>query len=736
MANTECLQQGRFAGYQQKVIEIEQGSCDDIFSFLGCHLEKENQVSYRVYLPNAQYVQLMLANESQRFNRYKNSDLFYLEIPKINDFNQYQLNIQYAEQQIKQYDCYSFPSALDEEAMYLFSEGTLAHAHRHFGCQKRVINGIEGIQFSLWAPNVLAASLITDANHWDPRVHLMRKHPASGVWDIFIPQLTCGLNYKYSLLLKSGERIEKADPFAFQMQQAPNTSSVVCTPQKIYQSAASQQQDKNKIDQAITIYEVHLGSWRRKGAEGQQYLSYRELAAELVEYVIDLAFTHVQLMPISEYPFDGSWGYQPVGLFSPTSRFGNFDDFCYLISAIKSAGLGVIIDWVPAHFPADEHGLAKFDGTHLYEHADTRQGFHPDWKTLIFNYERPEVRSYLLSNATYWLEFFEIDGLRVDAVASMLYLDYSRENGSWVPNCYGGRENLSAVSLIQQINQAVYQQNPNIMMVAEESTAWQGVTNFTANGGLGFGYKWNMGWMNDSLSYMSKATIHRKHHHHEMTFSMVYAHSENFILPLSHDEVVHGKGSLINKMPGDDWQKFANLRCYFGYMWAHPGKKLLFMGGEFAQYHEWSHQKSLDWHLLNESKHLGVQNLIRELNLIYRKTPALYQDHLRAEGFRWIDSENCQQSIFSFIRFDANKSQGVICISNMTPQVYENYQLGVISAKKYQLILNTDEKEFGGSGVSPGVEFTVENKASHGFEQSIRITIAPLASYYLLADIS
>ncbi|WP_440877141.1 1,4-alpha-glucan branching protein GlgB [Thalassotalea sp. PLHSN55] len=711
---------------------LENACFEDIFSFLGAHLNDDGTVCYRVFFPEAEQVTLLINNQEFLFSRYQLTHLFYLELPKTEHYRDYQLKVQYAKVTVTQYDCYAFDSTLDLDAMYLFNEGTLAHAHHHLGAQKLVVNGVTGVRFAVWAPNAKSVSVVNDLNHWDARCHVMRKHPGSGVWELFIADVDLGENYKYSILTHTHQRLEKADPFAFQMQLPPHTASVTS---ELAKARPTQTESAviNQVDQAISIYEVHLGSWRRIPEQGNRYLNYRELAEQLIPYVVELGFTHIQLMPITEYPFDGSWGYQPIGMFSPTHRFGSIDDFSFFVQAVKAAGLGLLADWVPAHFPSDPHGLATFDGSHLFEHADSRQGYHPDWQTHIYNYDRAEVRSYLLSNATFWIENFQLDGLRVDAVASMLYLDYSREEGQWLPNKYGGRENLAAISLLQQINQSLYQNNPDIMMVAEESTSWPGVTQLTTNGGLGFGYKWNMGWMNDSLSYMSKDPIYRQHHHHEMTFSMIYAYSENYILPLSHDEVVHGKGSLINKMPGDDWQKFANLRAYYGFMWAHPGKKLLFMGSEFAQYHEWDHDHSLDWHLLDTPKHQGVKKLITDLNGLYKNYPALHQCDNNERGFSWVDQNNHQQSIFSFVRYDREHKTKVICISNMTPNVHHHFELGVPEAGAYQVILNTDSAKYGGSDIAPENIIKVFPKDNHGFSHSISLTIAPLASYYLLS---
>ncbi|MGB1291531.1 MAG: 1,4-alpha-glucan branching protein GlgB, partial [Pseudoalteromonas sp.] len=573
--------------YNQQVSALERGCFKDPFSFLGVHTDSNGKQCIRCFLPAAKSVSVKSKGTVINCSRYMDSDLFIAHLNSVLS-DDYELVIKYSDCTVSQRDIYNFPSALDTHAMYLFNEGTLEHAYRHLGAHFITLNETDGVRFSVWAPNASSVSVIGEFNHWQRNHHFMRFNPGSGVWDIFIPALTAGQCYKFAITTTSGDVLEKADPFAFKMQQAPGTASVL-QPQlgaiKLTDKMLKQKAKRNAIDAPISIYEVHLGSWQRK--IDNCYLNYTEFAEHLISYVKETGFTHIQLMPVSEYPFDGSWGYQPVGLFSPTSRFGSVDDFRYFVQRCHEENIGLLVDWVPGHFPSDPHGLHCFDGTHLYEHADARQGFHPDWNTYIYNYDRPEVRSFLVANAMFWLEEFAIDGLRVDAVASMLYLDYSREEGQWVPNCYGGRENLGAIECLKQVNLRSYANNPGIMMVAEESTAWPGVTRQVDHDGLGFGYKWNMGWMNDSLHYMQRDPLYRQHHHHEMTFSMVYAFSENYILPLSHDEVVHGKGSLIEKMPGDDWQQFANLRAYYAFMWAHPGKKLLFMGGEFAQRKEW-----------------------------------------------------------------------------------------------------------------------------------------------------
>ena len=718
--------------YNQQVAALERGCFKDPFSFLGVHTDSNSKQTIRCFLPGAISVCVKSKGTLLNCSRYMDSDLFIAHVTSVLS-DDYELIIEYADCTVQQRDIYNFPSALDTHAMYLFNEGTLEHAYRHLGAHFISLNAVEGVRFSVWAPNASSVSVIGEFNHWQRNQHFMRFNPGSGVWDIFIPALKEGQCYKFAITTTSGEVLEKADPFAFKMQQAPGTASVLqaqLSAIKLTDKMLKQKAQRNTINAPISIYEVHLGSWQRK--IDNRYLSYSEFADHLIDYVKETGFTHIQLMPISEYPFDGSWGYQPVGLFSPTSRFGGVDDFRYFVQRCHEENIGLLVDWVPGHFPSDPHGLHCFDGTHLYEHADARQGFHPDWNTYIYNYDRPEVRSFLVANAMFWLEEFGIDGLRVDAVASMLYLDYSREEGQWVPNCYGGRENLGAIECLKQVNLRSYANNPGIMMVAEESTAWPGVTRQVDHDGLGFGYKWNMGWMNDSLHYMQRDPLYRQHHHHEMTFSMVYAFSENYILPLSHDEVVHGKGSLIEKMPGDDWQQFANLRAYYAFMWAHPGKKLLFMGGEFAQRSEWNHDQSLDWHLLEHQSHNGIQNAVKTLNKVYKSTPALYELDSEPAGFSWIDNQNAQQSIFSFVRYAKKASDYVVVVSNLTPNVYQGYQIGVPSKGLFEVVLNTDDELFFGSGVkvNDGLIAT-EASPSHGHQNSVLITLPPLATVYL-----
>ncbi|MDO9476689.1 MAG: 1,4-alpha-glucan branching protein GlgB [Pseudohongiella sp.] len=592
----------------------------------------------------------------------------------------------------------------------------------------------QGTRFAVWAPNASAVFVCGDFNYWSPDAHALHRQGDSGVWAGEIRGVVSGMHYKYRIISADGRVMPlKADPYAQESQYRPDTASMVPhVPGHIWSDQAwlAKRQHTPHHRDALLIYELHAGSWRR--GPDNQFLNYRELADQLIPYVVDLGFTHIQLMPITEYPFDGSWGYQPTGLFSPTRRLGAPDDLRYLIDLAHRHGIGVLLDWVPAHFPADDHSLKQFDGTCLYEHEDPRKGFHPDWNTLIYNFSRGEVISYLLSSAVYWLQEFHFDGLRVDAVASMLYLNYSRKDGEWLPNEYGGVENLEAIRLLQTINERVHQRVPGVMMIAEESTAWPGVTQLTAQGGLGFGFKWNMGWMNDTLRYVSRDPIHRRYHHHDIRFGLSYAFSEQFILPLSHDEVVHGKRSLLEKMPGDDWQKFANLRATLALMWAHPGKKLLFMGAEFAQRQEWNHDKALDWHLLEHASHQGIHRLVRDLNSTLRSHHALYELDSHPDGFSWIDADAEHQSVFVFMRrSQSHAGQTLIAVSNFTPAVHSSWRVGVPAAGRYTEILNTDSHFYGGSGTGNLGVVTAEAVASHGYDWSVVLTLPPLGTLWL-----
>jgi 1,4-alpha-glucan branching enzyme len=628
-------------------------------------------------------------------------------------------------------DPYRFAPLLGELDVWLLSEGTHERPYERLGAHPADIDGVPGVSFAVWAPNARRVSVVGNFNNWDGRRHAMRARGASGVWEIFIPHLTAGDLYKFEIKAQSGEVRLKADPFAFRAELRPGTASVV-NPLPPLCASSNTRRTANGLGAPVSIYEVHPGSWRRVPEDGGRWLTYRELADQLIPYVKDLGFTHIEFMPVSEHPFDGSWGYQPIGLYAPTSRFGTPEDFRYFVESAHANGIGVLLDWVPGHFPSDIHGLARFDGTHLYEHADPREGFHQDWNTLIYNYGRKEVMNFLAANALYWVERFGIDGLRVDAVASMLYRDYSRKEGEWIPNEHGGRENLEAIDFLRRTNALVCAERPEAVMIAEESTSFPNVSRPLEMNGLGFHYKWNMGWMNDTLKYMQEDPVNRKYHHDKMTFGLVYAFSENFVLPLSHDEVVHGKGSILARMPGDEWQRFANLRAYYGFMWGHPGKKLLFMGSEFAQYAEWNHERSLDWHLLDYPLHQGVQRLVRDLNAIYRRYPALHELDVEARGFEWITHEDCENSVFSFIR-KAGNGDAVLVLSNFTPVPRHGYRIGVDQPGRYVEILNTDATAYGGSGLGNGDVHT-EPVGAHGRPCSLSLSLPPLATIMLTLE--
>jgi 1,4-alpha-glucan branching enzyme len=627
-------------------------------------------------------------------------------------------------------DPYRFPTTLGDLDLYLFGEGSDKQVYAKLGAQLRAVQGVRGTRFAVWAPNASRVSVIGDFNDWDGRRHAMRLHPGNGLWEIFVPGVGSGAKYKFELLDGDGRLLPlKNDPFGHYHEPPPGNASIVFASQ--YQWSDYQWMQRRatgpELDAPISIYEVHLGSWRRRADDHDRYLSYRELADELVDYVKDMGFTHIELLPVSEHPFDGSWGYQPIGMYAPTHRFGNPDDFRYFVDRCHAAGIGVIVDWVPAHFPRDEHGLRRFDGSALYEHEDPRKGEHADWGTLIFNFGRREVINYLIGSALYWIDEFHVDALRVDAVASMLYLDYSREDGEWVPNEFGGNENLEAVAFLKRLNTELHAHGAT--SYAEESTAWPAVSRPVDQGGLGFTFKWNMGWMNDTLSYMGEDAVHRKHHHDKMTFGLVYAFNENFVLPLSHDEVVHGKRSLLGRMPGDEWQRFANLRAYLASMFTHPGKKLLFMGSELAPYDEWNHDRSLDWHLLQYAPHQGVQALVRDLNALYRGTPSLHEIDFAGDGFEWISWDDRDNSVLSWLRRDTS-GNFVISVSNMTPVVRHDFRIGVPAAGRYRELLNTDDERYGGSGILNG-ELEASGPGMHGRDVAISLALPPLATVVL-----
>ncbi len=716
--------------YEKNETAIEavvEGHHGDPFSILGLHKAGKTRV-IRCFQPYARAVEIIGASgdslgDMERVHPYG----FFVGIMPPNK-RRYLFRVTYADGETGLVeDPYRFAPTLGDLDLYYLGEGSDKQVYEKLGAQVRLIGGVQGTRFAVWAPNASRVSVVGDFNQWDGRIHSMRLHPGNGIWEIFIPGVGHGARYKFELLDRHGNLLPlKADPFGRYHEAPPGNASIVYASSYQWRDTAwiGQRSPEPQLDQAISIYEVHLGSWRRRPEEHDRYLTYRELASELVPYVKDMGYTHIELLPVSEHPFDGSWGYQPIGLFSPTQRFGEPDDFRYFVDACHQAGIGVIVDWVPAHFPRDEHGLRRFDGTALYEHEDPRKGEHADWGTLIFNFGRREIVNYLIGSALYWVEEFHVDGVRVDAVASMLYLDYSREDGQWIPNEQGGNENLEAVQFLRRFNTELHEHGA--VSYAEESTAWPAVSRPVDQGGLGFTYKWNMGWMNDTLSYMSEDSIHRKYHHDKMTFGLVYAFNENFVLPLSHDEVVHGKRSILGRMPGDEWQRFANLRAYYGSMFTHPGKKLLFMGNDFAQSAEWSHDRSLDWHLLKFAPHRGVQEWIRDLNHLYRATPALYEEDFDGRGFEWIDWEDRDNSILSWIRRDQS-GDFVISLTNFTPVVRHDFTLGVPEDRHYQELLNSDDSRYGGSGViNPEIYCTADG--AHGRPHSIRISVPPLAT--------
>jgi 1,4-alpha-glucan branching enzyme len=618
---------------------------------------------------------------------------------------------------------------LTADDLYLFNEGSHFELYEKFGAHPLTAHDTAGTYFAVWAPNADQVGVMGDFNNWDKPGQPLRQREQSGVWECFVADVGPGATYKYHIVSRyQGYRVDKADPYGFQHEVPPRTASVVCDLDYAWQDQdwMVHRAERDALNAPMAIYEVHIGSWQRRPEEGSRPLTYRELAPQLAEYVQHLGFTHVEFLPIMEHPFYGSWGYQTTGYFAPTSRYGTPQDFMYLVDHLHQHGIGVILDWVPSHFPNDEHGLGYFDGTHLYEHADPRQGFHPDWKSYVFNYGRDEVRSFLISSARFWLDKYHIDGLRVDAVASMLYLDYSRQEGEWIPNRYGGRENLEAIAFLRRFNTEVYEDFPDVQTVAEESTAWPMVSRPTYVGGLGFGLKWDMGWMHDTLSYMARDPIYRKYHHGQITFRMIYAFNENFALPLSHDEVVHGKGSLLGKMPGDDWQKFANLRLLLGYMYAQPGKKLLFMGGEFGQWREWNHEESLDWHLLQSEQHAGVQRWVEDLNRLYRSEPALYTYDCDQAGFAWIDCNDTERSVLSFLRQGQDSDAVVLVVCNFTPVPQTNYRVGAPYSGEWQEILNSDATLYGGSGYGNIGRAETSPIPCHGRPYSMNLTLPPL----------
>ncbi len=714
----------------EEIDAIVNGYHGDPFAVLGPH-PGGDAVEVRVFWPTAVSVALLTHNQTIPMTQQHPNGFF---TGFLSERAPYQLQITYnTGQTLLHEDPYAFPPQLSDFDEYLLAEGTHLHIYQKLGAHLTEINGVDGVLFAVWAPGALRVSVAGDFNQWDGRRCPMRFHHNSGIWELFLPGLNEGVIYKYEIKTRSQDyTVNKADPVGFAAEMRPNTASIVWDLDKYqWQDAAwlAQRPERNSLNAPIAIYELHLGSWRRKN--GWEWLTYPELAAQLIPYVKEMGYTHIELLPAAEHPLDASWGYQVTGYFAPTSRYGTPDDFMAFVDACHQAEIGVILDWVPAHFPSDEHGLAFFDGTHLYEHADPRQGAHPDWGTLIFNYGRHEIRQFLISNALFWLDKYHIDGLRVDAVASMLYLDFSREAGDWIPNRYGGRENIEAIQFIREFNDRVHENFPGVLTIAEESTAWPGVTR-PAPDGLGFDLKWNMGWMHDTLRYMQNDPIHRAYHQGELTFSLLYAFSEKFMLPFSHDEVVHLKKSMLDKMPGDLWQKFANLRLLYGCQWAHPGKKLLFMGGEFGQWREWSEERSLDWALLEEDeKHAGLQRFMRDLNRLYRAEPALYADDFSWDGFTWLDFRDSQRSILAFARHTPDRAETVLAACNFTPVVRDGYRLGVPEPGRYVELLNSDAEAYGGSGVLNQGGVDSAPLPCHDQPQSIELTLPPLAVVFL-----
>ncbi|KAF0096605.1 MAG: glgB [Rhodospirillaceae bacterium] len=715
----------------RRAAAIAAGDDGDPFSFLGMHLIAANLV-VRAFLPQASSVAVVRATDVETvglLDRVHEKGVYAGVVDGREPFP-YRLRITTGTADDIVADPYAFSSAFGDVDRHLHAEGAHWHGFEKMGAHPTVLEGTPGTSFAVWAPNARRVSVVGDFNDWDGRRHPMRFHPGGGLWEIFLPGVGAGALYKYEIKTRSGEILLKADPYAFAAERPPRTASIVRgLPRRAAGACEEAVPGGPPSDRhaPVSIYEVHLGSWRRVPQEGNRQLTYRELADTLIPYAKDMGFTHLELMPVAEHPFDGSWGYQPTGLYAPTARHGTPDEFSAFVSRCHAEGLGVIVDWVAGHFPDDPHGLSRFDGTHLYEHSDPRQGCHPDWHTLIYNFGRREVRNFLLSNALYWLSQFGVDGLRVDAVASMLYRNYSRRDGEWLPNIHGGAENLEVIDFLRRLNELAYREHPGAMTIAEESTAWPMVSAPTYLGGLGFGYKWNMGWMHDTLQYMAKDPVHRKYHHDKLTFGLLYAFSENFILPLSHDEVVHGKGSLLGKMPGDRWQKFANLRAYLTFMYTQPGKKLLFMGGEFAQAREWNHDESLDWHLTGEAMHAGVQALVRDLNGLYRGLAALHERDCEPQGFAWIDCADNEKSVIAYVRRAADPADFVVVVCNFTPFVRHDYRIGVPLQALYWECLNSDSARYGGTNAGNFDAIQAQQVSAHGQAFSLSLTLPPLA---------
>ena len=723
----------------ESIHRLIQGNHHNPFELLGPHVVDDSgrqALAVRAYLPESSQAWVVdpgPGEASRPMRRIHPAGLFeaICPCPTKTETSRYMLRVaDEVGMKTTIHDPYAFPHLLTEYDMYLLNEGRHWQSYNRLGAHLRTIDSVEGVNFCVWAPNATGVSLVGDFNHWDARRHPMRKHIPSGFWELFVPGLSEGTLYKYQIR-HHDEVFEKADPFGFAAEVPPRTASRVVDLDRYHWHDAewiSNRHQTNWHERPVSCYEVHLGSWKRPGDDPSRWLTYRELAHQLVDYCKEMNYTHLELMPVNEHPLSASWGYQTVGYYAATSRYGTPHDLMYFIDLCHQNDIGVILDWVPAHFPRDGHGLRQFDGTALYEHADPRRGEHRDWGTLIFNYGRHEVRNYLISNALFWLDKYHVDGLRVDAVASMLYLDYSRKAGDWLPNEFGGRENLQAIRFLKELNEQTHLQFPGILTIAEESTAWPSVSRPTYVGGLGFSFKWNMGWMNDTIGYFRHEPIHRKYHHDELTFSLIYAFHENFVLPLSHDEVVHGKGSLLDQMPGDLWQKFANLRLLYSYMWTHPGKKLLFMGSEFGQWNEWNFDTSLQWDLLQWSSHRGLQKCMADLNGLLCREKALHEVDFDCRGFEWIDCHNHEDSTLSYIRRGKDPGDYLIVCNNFTPIVRQRHRLGVPEAVWFQEIFNSDSTFYGGSNVGNGPGLNAEWQESHGRPASIVITLPPLAT--------
>jgi 1,4-alpha-glucan branching enzyme len=726
----------------QNALSLDEGAIEalvmgrhgDPFAVLGPHAEGEG-VRIRAYLPNALGVDV-LSREDERELAAMEQDgrfpgLFTAYLPQNTP---YLLRIRWASGTHVTEDPYSFGPLLGEMDIYLFAEGNHRNLGQALGAQYMEVEGVQGVRFSVWAPNALRVSVVGDFNGWDGRRHPMRARTPAGVWEVFVPRIGPGEVYKYEILSHQGVLPLKADPMALATQMPPETGSVVAEPYDFHwndQQWLAKRDTHQSTSAPMSIYELHAGSWQREGGSEGRLYNWHELGERLIPYIKELGFTHIELMPIMEHPFGGSWGYQLLSQFAPSARYGSPKDFAAFVDACHQADIGVILDWVPAHFPTDAHGLGQFDGTALYEYAHPFEGFHQDWDTYIYNLGRTEVHGFMLASALHWLKHFHIDGLRVDAVASMLYRDYSRKAGEWIPNRYGGRENLEAIDFLRHLNDVVKIETPGALVIAEESTAWPGVSRPTEVGGLGFAYKWNMGWMHDTLKYISEDPVNRRFHHDKMTFGLVYAFSEHFILPISHDEVVHGKHSLIDKMPGDRWQKFANLRAYLSFMWGHPGKKLLFMGAEFGQWREWSHDHELDWYLLsNYADHKGVHKLVADLNNVYRSEPALHELDDKEQGFQWLIGDDYTNSVYAWIRWSKN-GEPLLAVANFTPVVRHGYRIGVPHKGHWQEIFNSDAECYGGSNVGNGGGVLSEEIESHGEASSISLDLPPLSMIFL-----